>query len=362
MMKIQGDKEEEKQVRHSFDRSCIGSHAAHRINHQHFLLFSSYSSNLNSLSVIHNTQFPYRSMLVSTGSWEKEHKTSKLTKKGVTEQGSVALRLNSRINGVRLAIHGAKWGAGNNLCIGPKLLELSRSGDDPLIAALSPLLKEGHTRLRLEAALARRVDLADWEPFDYTDTALETTSMSQQFPLVYAGVHTWLEDHHPGTINMLHSARWSLPNGVRKLHGTAWVTIRVGDHIELLWRPADRPDDHPTKQYAQIERFAELTVEGCTYLSIVPIWYHQVPDPSHRKLKLAQLELVANEAYTAVDIACLVTQVWIRHNCTWQSPGTPGCYVGEAEERSQPIMVHDQRNEWEIVDAESGYQSDHTAL
>jgi hypothetical protein len=65
-------------------------------------------------------------MIASTGSWEKEHKTSKLTKKGVTEQGSVALNLNNRINGVRLAIHGAKWGAGNDLCIGPKLLALSR--------------------------------------------------------------------------------------------------------------------------------------------------------------------------------------------------------------------------------------------
>jgi hypothetical protein len=239
---------------------------------------------------------------------------------------------------------------------------LLRSGDDPLIAALSPLLKEGVTRTQLETARLRRVDTSEWAPFDYTVTDLETPLMVELFPLTYAGVYTWLQDQHPNAINQLHSARWSLPKAVRKLQGTSWVTIREGDDIELLWRPSDRQDDAPTKQYAQIEQFAELTVHGLTYLSVVPIWYHMLPGSSHRKLKLVRRELVPDQAYTALDIAGLVMQVWVRHNCTWQTPETSGCYVEQAMEGSKPVMVHDQKNEWEIIDAAAGYRSDHTSL
>ena len=298
-------------------------------------------------------------MVASTESWEKEHKTSKLVKKGVTEQGSVALRLSGRLAGLRFAIHGGRWGSGNDLCVGPELLKLTKSLTDPMIAALSPLLREKNARRQLKIDHRTRVDSSDWTARDYATTGMRTPEVKDRFPLTYAGVRSWFEEQYPDTLDDLSGATWSQPRVVRKLHGTSWISVHQGDDVAVMWQGADRAKP-PTLEYAHVEEFAEVVVLGRTYLALLPIWYHGLPGPSTRGLKLVRRELAQAEAYTAVDIAALETQIWVRHNCTWGTRASGGCYVGQ--EGRKPVMVHSQIMEWEIVDADAGYRPERNTV
>jgi hypothetical protein len=303
-------------------------------------------------------------MMASTGSWEKDHKDSKLAKKSVPNTQVVAHRRSARLTGVRMALHGARWGAGNDLRIGPELARMTAT-NDPIIAAMSPLLCERNAQRGVNAALESRADDCSWVPGGTNPVTLSTAVIKKQDPNVYHGTKAWLQYKYPGKVHQLDDATWSLHGCIRHLHGATWVVIRCGDDVDVSWRDPSQPNSIQSTRYAQMESFVELCLETVTYLVALPLWYtNQPPDGgvgvarSNRGFRLVQRSVPWIGAYVAMCVSEINRQVWVRHCCRWHSQS--GCHMDYSG--TSPGVAHIAENVYEVLDGETGYHAPHVAI